>query len=68
MEIYDVLQLSAKLRVAPKTVRRYLVDGILRGRKVGKRWLVGEDALRQFLMEQDAGDNVRDYLATSDRP
>ena len=53
MQIYDVPQLSQKLRVAPKTVRSYLASGRLRGRKVGKRWLIAEDALRRFLMEPE---------------
>ena len=49
MQIYDVPQLAKMLRVAPKTVRLYLSRGDLVGRKVGKRWLVAEDALRRFL-------------------
>jgi hypothetical protein len=50
MEIYDVPQLSEMLDVLEKAVRAYLITGQLKGRKVGKRWLVHEDAVREFLM------------------
>ncbi len=50
MQIYDVPQLVEMLKVSKKAVRSYLITGRLRGRKVGKRWLVHEDALREFLM------------------
>jgi len=50
MQIYDVPQLSEMLKVSKKAVRSYLISGRLKGRKVGKRWLVHEDAVREFLM------------------
>jgi excisionase family DNA binding protein len=46
MRIYDVPQLAEMLKVSEKAVRSYLISGRLRGRKVGKRWLVHEDAVR----------------------
>ncbi len=53
MQIYDVPQLSEMLKVSKKTVRSYLVAGRLKGRKVGKRWLVHEEAIREFLMNAE---------------
>ena len=53
MEIYDVPQLSEMLKVSVKAVRSYLIAGRLKGRKVGKRWLVHEDAVREFLMDTE---------------
>jgi len=50
MEIYDVPQLSEMLKVSVRAVRAYLIAGRLKGRKVGKRWLVHEDAVKEFLM------------------
>ena len=58
MEIYDVPQLAEKLRVSQRSVRSYLCQGKLIGRKVGKRWLVTEDALRAFLMQSDRTTNA----------
>jgi excisionase family DNA binding protein len=53
MQIYDVPQLSEMLKVSVKAVRAYLIAGRLKGRKVGKRWLVHEDAVREFLMNAE---------------
>ena len=53
MQIYDVPQLSEMLKVSVKAVRSYLISGRLKGRKVGKRWLVHEDAVREFLMNTE---------------
>jgi excisionase family DNA binding protein len=53
MQIYDVPQLSEMLKVSEKAVRSYLITGRLKGRKVGKRWLVHEDAVREFLMNPE---------------
>jgi len=53
MEIYEVPQLADKLRLSQRTIRMYLTKGTLIGRKVGKRWLVTEDALKAFLMHGD---------------
>jgi predicted site-specific integrase-resolvase len=50
MEIYDVPQLAKMLRVNRRTVRVYLKDGRMAGRKVAKRWLVCDDELGAFMM------------------
>jgi excisionase family DNA binding protein len=50
VEIYSVVELSAKLHIAEKTIRRYLKDGTLHGRKIARKWLIHEDALRELLM------------------
>ena len=47
--IYTVDDLAPQLRLSPKALRRYLAQGTLAGRKVGKRWLIHEDAVRHFL-------------------
>ena len=49
MKIYKVEDLAPILKVSKKTVRDYISSGRLRGRKVGKRYLVTEEALRMFL-------------------
>ncbi|MCA2303187.1 hypothetical protein A5684_06140 [Mycobacterium intracellulare] len=36
------------LGVKPDTVRKYLRDGILRGRKVGRKWLIPLSAIDDF--------------------
>jgi excisionase family DNA binding protein len=54
MQIYDVPELSEMLKVSEKAVRSYLITGRLEGRKVGKRWLVHEDAVREFLTNTES--------------
>jgi excisionase family DNA binding protein len=53
MQIYDAPQLADMLKVSEKAVRSHLISGRLKGRKVGKRWLVHEDAVREFLMNTE---------------
>ena len=65
MEVYDVPRLADMLCLSEKAVRLYLAQGRLIGRKVGKRWLVCEDALRAFLMPQNSQDS--DYRLTMNR-
>ena len=47
--IYTVEELAPLLKVSRKALRHYLSERTLAGRKVGKRWLVHEDAVKQFL-------------------
>jgi hypothetical protein len=53
MQIYDAPQLADMLKVSEKAFRSYLISGRLKGRKVGKRWFVHEDAVREFLMNTE---------------
>jgi hypothetical protein len=48
MEVYSVQDLSKRLNVSTKAIRRYLKTGKLRGRKVFRKWMVCEDALREL--------------------
>jgi hypothetical protein len=50
VKIYDVEELIPMLRLSRKAIRGYIAEGRLIGRKVGKRWLVSEDALKIFLL------------------
>ena len=49
MKVYSVVDISNMLWVSEKTIRRYIKDGRLKGRKVARKWLVHEDAIREFL-------------------
>jgi hypothetical protein len=53
MQIYDVPQLVEMLKVSQKAVRSYLISSRRKGRKVGKRWFVHEDAVREFLLNTE---------------
>ena len=53
MQIHDVPQLSEMLKASKKAVKSYLIAGRLKGRKEGKRRLVHEDAVKEFLMNAE---------------
>jgi excisionase family DNA binding protein len=49
MNVYSVYELLEMLLISERTIRRYLRSGKLKGAKIARKWLVHEDALREFL-------------------
>ena len=49
--LFDVRELSKKFDMSPVTVRILFRRGKLKGRKIGKRWYISEDALRDYFKE-----------------
>lgn len=49
MQIYTAEEAATRLKVTLQTVRWWLRDGLLRGSKTGRKWLVTEDAIQEFL-------------------
>ena len=49
MEIYSVYELAQMFQVTERTVRKYLKRGLLKGAKIARKWMVHEDAVREFL-------------------
>lgn len=47
--VYTVADLSKLLNTTPQTVRRYINEGRIRGKKIGRQWLVDEEAVKEFL-------------------
>ena len=47
--VYTVADLSKLLNTTPQTVRRYINEGKIKGRKIGRQWLVDEEAVKEFL-------------------
>jgi len=50
---YELPEVAEKLDCHINTLRKYLRDGRLKGRKVGNKWLVSEDGLREFFCPSD---------------
>ncbi len=48
-DLLDAEEIGAELRVNPKTVRRWMADGELPYRKLGRRNLVRRSELEQFI-------------------
>lgn len=51
--VYTVPDLCKLLNTTPQTVRKYINEGKIRGRKVGRQWLVDEDAVKEYLRGED---------------
>ena len=49
IRVYTVPDLVKLFKLNPQSVRSYLKDGRLKGRKVGTKWLVTEESIREFL-------------------
>lgn len=47
--IYTVPEISKLLHMTPQSVRKYLKEGRIKGRKAGVKWLVSEESLRSYL-------------------
>jgi len=61
MELYDVEELSKLLDVQEKTIRLYLRQGKLQGRKMARKWYVTADSLKAYFQqpEQQARQQTR---------
>lgn len=55
MELYDVKELSKLLDVQEKTIRKYLKEGSLQGRKLGRKWYVTADSLKAYFQHPEPG-------------
>jgi excisionase family DNA binding protein len=48
IKLYTVLELAGLLDTRPVTLRKYLKEGRIKARKHGNRWLISQDALREY--------------------
>ena len=52
MKLYDVEELAEMLDVGLPTIRRYLRQGRLKGKKLAKRWYVSEENLKEYFQPE----------------
>jgi len=57
--LFDVQDISKKLKLNPVTVMRFFRTGRLKGRKMGKRWYLTEEALRDYFKEPGSSQKAR---------
>lgn len=55
LTLYSVDDLHDQLGLSKMTIRAYLREGKIRGRKLGVKWYVTEEALRDYFAEPSAG-------------
>ena len=56
MKLYDVEELAEMLAVGEPTIRRYLRQGKLKGKKLAKRWYVSEDNLKDYFQPEEVSE------------
>jgi excisionase family DNA binding protein len=47
-KLYSITELSPILKLHPKTLARFIHEGKIKARKIGRSWMVNEDALREY--------------------
>lgn len=47
--LLKIMQVAQELSIAAKTVRRWIMEGKLRGIKIGRHWQVDSDDLALFI-------------------
>ncbi len=52
--LLTIAEVAERLRVNPKTLRRWIAGGDLAAYRVGRQWRITEDQLTQFLRAQCA--------------
>ncbi len=51
IKFYTVTETAGLLNITPQTVRAYIKQGKLRGKRIGRPILITETALREFIGE-----------------
>jgi excisionase family DNA binding protein len=51
IKFYTVTETAGLLNITPQTVRAYIKQGRLRGKRIGRPILITEKALREFIGE-----------------
>lgn len=52
LKLFDVQELAELLGVADDTIRNYLKAGRIAGQKLGTKWYVSEDGLRDYFNQR----------------
>ncbi len=48
LKLYSVEELSEMLDIQETTIRKYLREGKLKGKKLARRWYVSEESLTEY--------------------
>lgn len=53
IKAYDVQEIAKMFDMTPQSIRKFIREGRIKGRKVGTRWYVTEEAIREYLLGID---------------
>ena len=57
--MYDLTEAAALLGVTRRTCHQYVLDGKIAAQKIGKKWMLNEDAIRDFLQGEKRSSSVK---------
>jgi len=55
-KLYSIADLSGILKLHPKTIVRFIHEGKIKARKIGRSWMVSGDELKEYAHGELAGD------------
>lgn len=53
IKFYDVQEIAKAFDMTPQSIRKFLREGRIKARKLGTRWYVTEEAMREYLLGYD---------------
>lgn len=56
LKLYAISELAGMLNLHPKTILRFIHEGKIRARKIGRSWMVSEADLRDYCHAELAGE------------
>jgi len=56
IKFYDVQEIARIFDMTPQSIRKFFKTGRIKARKFGTRWYVTEEAMREFLLGEQAED------------
>jgi excisionase family DNA binding protein len=59
LNLYNLKEISKKLDVTTSTLRAYIRQGKIKARKVAGKWLVSDEALRQYFNRRESGNGKK---------
>ena len=60
LKLYDVEELASLLDVQEKTIRAYLRDGKLKGRKIARKWYIPEESIQEYFSQPEPAKDGQD--------
>lgn len=55
-KLYSIADLSEILKLHPKTILRFIHEGKIKARKIGRSWMVSRDELKEYAHSEFAGE------------
>lgn len=55
-KLYSIAELSEILKLHPKTILRFIHEGKIKARKIGRSWMVSRDELKEYAHSEFAGE------------